>query len=150
VAVGVTGIVIAYLVFVKRFISPEAVGSAFAPLRVTFKEQFFTEKLYHNILAKGYMTLSKVAFYTGDRFVIDGLINTAYRSFFKFAKEVWKAFDIKSIDIFIHWLALTMFRSGRLLRNMQTGLLNNYVLFLLVGVVVVLGVMLYVLDKVKG
>ncbi|NPA41106.1 MAG: NADH-quinone oxidoreductase subunit L, partial [Aquificae bacterium] len=150
VAVGLVGILIAYLVFVKRFVSPEGIASTFAPIRITFKEQFFTEKLYHKGFARGYMALSKVAFYVGDRFVIDGTINTAYKGFFRVAKEVWKAFDIKSIDIFIHWLALSMFRSGRLLRNLQTGLLNNYVLFLLVGIIVVLGIMLYALDRMKG
>ena len=150
VSVGLIGILIAYLVFVKRIVSSEGMASALTPLRVTFKEQFFTERFYHRGLARGYMLFSKTAYYVGDRFLIDGFINTAYRLFFRFAKDVWKAFDIKSIDIFIHWLAFNVFRSGRVLRNIQTGLLNNYVLFLLVGIIVVLGIMLYALDRVKG
>ncbi|WP_457601131.1 proton-conducting transporter transmembrane domain-containing protein, partial [Hydrogenivirga sp.] len=150
VAVGLVGILVAYLVFVRRVVSPEGAASALAPIRVTFKEQFFTERLYHRGFARGYMVASKVAFYTVDRFVIEGFINVSYKLFFRFAKDTWKAFDIKSIDIFIHWLAISMFRSGRTLRNMQTGLLNNYVLFLLVGIIVVLGIMLYALDRVKG
>ncbi len=150
VSVGIVGILIAYLVFVKRVLSPEGAYATLKPVAQTFKEQFFTERLYHKGFARGYMLLSKAAYFVGDRFLIDGTINVAYRSFFKLAKDTWKAFDIKSIDIFIHWLAINSFRSGRLLGNLQTGLLNNYVLFLLVGIIIILGIMLYALDRVKG
>ena len=150
VGVALTGILIAYLIFVRRVVSPEGVYSTFKPLHATFREQFFTEKLYHKGFGKGYMLLSKLIYKVGDRFIIDGTINTAYRTFFLVAKDTWKAFDIKSIDLFIHGLVLGTFRSGRVLRSLQTGLLNNYVLFLLVGIIVILGIMLYALDRVKG
>ncbi len=150
VVVALLGIGIAYLIFVKRVLSPEELHKTLRPVAVTFREQFFTEKLYHKGFARGYMLFSKAAYYLGDRFIIDGSINLSYKGFFRLAKDTWKALDIKSIDIFIHFLAGTTFRTGRLLRNMQTGLLNNYVLFLLIGIIVLLGIMLYALDRVKG
>jgi NADH-quinone oxidoreductase subunit L len=135
---------------VKGYVDP---GRAYEVLRYfheLFREQFFTEKFYHNVLARGYLKLSRRTYLLGDRTVIDGTINATYRALLRSFKVIWKAFDIKSIDIFIHALAIGMFRGGRLLRNLQTGLLNNYVMFLLMGVVLILGIMLYALDRVKG
>ncbi len=150
VLAGLMGIGVAYLVYVRGVVD---VGKAYESLRglhTTFREQFFTEKLYHKVLAWGYLRSSRFAYNLGDRTVIDGTINLTYRSLLKVFKLVWKAFDIKSIDILIHTLAIGMFRGGRVLRNLQTGLLNNYVMFLLMGVVLILGIMLYALDRVKG
>ncbi len=150
VGVGILGIVVAYMVYARGVID---VGRAYESMRVlhsTFKNQFFTEALYHKVVAKGYLNVSKAAFLVGDRGIIDGLINLSYKVFFKVTRTVWKLLDIKSIDIFIHWLALGMFRGGRTLRLIQSGLLNNYVSFLLVGLVFVLGVMLYALEKLRG
>jgi len=79
VAVGILGIVLAYGVFVKRFLDPERTYEALKAVHTTFKEQFFTEKLYHNILAAGYMSYSKVLYLVGERQFIDGIVNgTAY------------------------------------------------------------------------
>ena len=79
VFVGVLGIALAYGVFVKRFLDPERTYEALKALHTTFKEQFFTEKLYHSILAAGYMSYSKVLYLVGERQFIDGIVNgTAY------------------------------------------------------------------------
>jgi len=150
VGVAVLGILLAWSVFVKGYISPERGFEVFGALHTTFKEQFFTEKIYHRGVARGYFLLSRVLHSFGDRFLIDGFINLSYRSFFRFTKDAWKSLDIKSIDIFIHWFVVRIFRGGRLLSSAQTGLLNAYVLFTVVGVALVLGIMLYALGRIKG
>ncbi|RLJ71484.1 NADH-quinone oxidoreductase subunit L [Hydrogenivirga caldilitoris] len=73
--VAILGIVLAYGVFVKRFLDPEKTYESLKALHTTFREQFFTEKLYHGIFALGYLSYSKVLYAVGERQLIDGLVN---------------------------------------------------------------------------
>jgi NADH-quinone oxidoreductase subunit L len=106
VAIALLGIGLAYLVFVKRFLDPEKLYQSLKPVHTTFKEQFFTERLYHKILAGGYMLYSKVLYATFERQFIDGLVNSSY--------AVSSAL-------------------GSLFKGLQQGRVNLYILFLLVG-----------------
>ncbi len=143
VAIGLTGIAIAYVVYIKGIINPEKAYEALKPLHTTFKEQFFTERLYHKVLAKGYMSLSRVLFLVGDRFIIDGFLNLLNFLYFKVVKFLWMKLDIMLVDLFINGVAKLAYWTGKKVRNVQTGLLNNYVSFLLIGVILILGIILY-------
>jgi NADH-quinone oxidoreductase subunit L len=106
VVIALLGIGLAYLVFVKRILDPEKLYQSLKPVHTTFKEQFFTERLYHKILAGGYMLYSKVLYTTFERQFIDGIVNGSY--------------TVSS--------AL-----GSLFKGLQQGRVNLYILFLLVG-----------------
>jgi NADH-quinone oxidoreductase subunit L len=106
VVIALLGIVLAYLVFVKRVLDHEKLYQSLKPVHTTFKEQFFTERLYHKILAGGYMLYSKVLYATFERQFIDGLVNGSY--------AVSSAL-------------------GSLFKGLQQGRVNLYILFLLVG-----------------
>jgi NADH-quinone oxidoreductase subunit L len=106
VVIALLGIGLAYLVFVKRSLDPEKLYQSLKPVHTTFKEQFFTERLYHKILAGGYMLYSKVLYATFERQFIDGLVNGSY--------AVSSAL-------------------GSLFKGLQQGRVNLYILFLLVG-----------------
>ena len=72
---GLFGILVAYMVYVRGVVD---VGRVYEGLRVvheTFKEQFFTEKLYHKFIARGYLDSSKVLYISGERQLIDGIVN---------------------------------------------------------------------------
>ncbi len=143
VFVGLAGIGVAYLVYVKGLIDPQKAYEALKPLHTTFKEQFFTERLYHRGIARGYMGLSKGLFLVGDRVLIDGFINLLNFLYFKVVKFLWMKLDIMLVDLFVNGVAKLSYWTGKKVRNIQTGLLNNYVSFLLLGVVFILGVILY-------
>ncbi|MCY0866537.1 MAG: NADH-quinone oxidoreductase subunit L, partial [Aquificaceae bacterium] len=143
VAIGLIGIAIAYVVYIKGIINPEKAYEALKPLHTTFKEQFFTERLYHKVLAKGYMSLSRVLFLVGDRFIIDGFLNLLNFLYFKVVKFLWMKLDIMLVDLLINGVARLTYWTGKKVRNIQTGLLNNYVSFLLIGVILILGIILY-------
>jgi NADH-quinone oxidoreductase subunit L len=106
VVIALLGIGLAYLVFVKRVLDPEKLYQSLKPVHTTFKEQFFTERLYHKILAGGYMLYSKVLYATFERQFVDGIVNGSY--------AVSSAL-------------------GSLFKGLQQGRVNLYVLFLLVG-----------------
>ncbi|MCX8076088.1 MAG: NADH-quinone oxidoreductase subunit L, partial [Aquificaceae bacterium] len=143
VLVGLSGIGLAYLVYVKGLIDPRRAYESLKPLHTTLKEQFFTERLYHRGFARGYMNLSKALFVLGDRFLIDGFINLTNFIYFKVVKFLWMKLDVMLVDLFVNGVAKLSYWSGKKARNIQTGLLNNYVSFLLLGVVFILGVILY-------
>jgi NADH-quinone oxidoreductase subunit L len=106
VVIALLGIGLAYLVFVKRALDPEKLYQSLKPVHTTFREQFFTERLYHKILAGGYMLYSKVLYATFERQFVDGIVNGSY--------AVSSAL-------------------GSLFKGLQQGRVNLYILFLLVG-----------------
>ncbi|MDW8295052.1 MAG: NADH-quinone oxidoreductase subunit L [Aquificaceae bacterium] len=101
--VALSGIGVAYLAYVRGFVDPHRVYESLKPLHTTFREQFFTEKLYHNVLAGGYLFYSKILYMTAERQLIDGLVNLTYP---------------------------TVRSTGSLFRTLQRGKLNFYVLSL--------------------
>jgi NADH-quinone oxidoreductase subunit L len=143
VVISLLGIGLAYLVFVKRVLDPEKLYQSLKPVHTTFREQFFTERLYHKGFAEGYMKLSRGLFLAGDRFLIDGFINLLNFLYFRVVKFLWIKLDIYTVDLFVHGVAKFSFRFGRKASLIQTGLLNNYVAFLLFGLVVLLGIIIY-------
>ncbi len=106
VLVGLAGIGVAYLVYVKGLIDPQKAYEALKPLHTTFKEQFFTERFYHKVLAGGYLFYSKILYMTAERQLIDGLVNATY--------PVARG-------------------AGSVLRLLQAGKLNLYALFMAFG-----------------
>ena len=116
VAIGLTGITIAYIVYIKGIINPEKAYEALKPLHTTFKEQFFTERLYHKVLAYGYLFYSRVLYATAERQLIDGLVNSSY-------------VGVRAL--------------GGLLKALQAGKLNLYILFLSVGFLALLFLVIF-------
>ncbi|MFN7065652.1 MAG: proton-conducting transporter membrane subunit, partial [Aquificaceae bacterium] len=143
VAVALAGILVAYIVYVKGFINPEKAYESLKPLHTTFKEQFFTERFYHKGIAGGYMSFSRSLFILGDRFIIDGFLNLLNWLYFRVVKFLWMKLDIMLVDLFVNGVAKLSYWTGKQFRNVQTGLLNNYVSFLLLGTVLILGIILY-------
>ncbi len=75
VVVGLVGIGVAYLVYVRGVIDPKVGYEALRGIHTTFREQFFTERFYHKILAWGYLSYSKILYTVGERQLIDGVVN---------------------------------------------------------------------------
>ncbi len=121
VFVGILGIALAYGIFVKRFIDPERAYESLKAVHTTFREQFFTEKLYHGILAAGYMSYSKVLYLVGERQFIDGIVNgTAYvvqsvgqgLKFLQAGKLNWYALGLASGFAILALLLLALIYGG--------------------------------------
>jgi len=73
---------------------------ALKAIHTTFKEQFFTEKLYHNILAGGYLTYSKSLYTTFERLFIDGLVNSTYL-IVQLLANIFKFFQIGRLNWYV-------------------------------------------------
>ncbi|NPB06842.1 MAG: hypothetical protein GXO03_04465 [Aquificae bacterium] len=108
--VALGGIWLAWAVYVKRLVDYEQLYQRFKPLHTLFKEQFFTEKLYHKVLAEGYLLA---------------------------ARDLYTVFERIAIDGFINWLSSAVVKAGEFLRVIHAGKLNWYVFGLTVGLCVI-------------
>ncbi|SNZ12875.1 hypothetical protein SAMN06265353_0539, partial [Hydrogenobacter hydrogenophilus] len=86
------------------------------PIADTFREQFYTERLYHKVLAKGYLMVSKVVYLFMERQFIDNTVNNTYYSAQFF---------------------------GSLLTPLQSGKINYYSLFIYAGFTVILLLLIF-------
>ncbi len=111
VLIALVGIGVAYLVYVRGLIEPQKAYQSLKPLHTTFKEQFFTEKLYHKVLAGGYMLYSKLLYSGFEKQFIDNVVNATY--------TVANAF-------------------GEFVKSLHTGRLNHYMWLSFVGIAVFL------------
>lgn len=92
------------------------------------------------------MKTSRAMFVVGDRFVIDGLINLLNFIYFRVVKFLWIKLDVFTVDLFVNGVAKLSFKFGRKASVIQTGLLNNYIAFLLLGLVVLIGIIIYFME----
>jgi NADH-quinone oxidoreductase subunit L len=108
VVIGLFGIGLAYAVFVKGLIDPQRAYAALKPLHTTFKEQFFTERLYHRVLAGGYMLYSRVLYTVAERQFIDGVVNATYPAVRNLG-EVFKLVQPGRINLYALFLSVGLF-----------------------------------------
>jgi len=139
ILVAVIGISVSYALYVKKLIDPNTLYELFKPIHKLMKSQFYTEYLYHNIIAKGYLAVSKLIYKIVDRIMIDGFVNGLAKIFMVLVRFVWEFMDIRFIDIIIHKLVIWTFSFSRKLKVIQSGYLNQYIFVILLGIVIILG-----------
>ena len=108
---GGLGILLAYAMYSRKWISPERIGSMFQPLYVLFSRKYWFDELYENIIVKM------------------ALIN----GFFAGLQQ----FDSKGVDGAVNGVADTTIAGGRAIRRAQTGQLQLYGLFIGIGVLAI-------------
>jgi NADH-quinone oxidoreductase subunit L len=111
-AVALGGIGLAYAMYGAKWISPEKVGSAFAPLYTLFSRKYYMDELYERIFVV--------------RILYDGLF------------LVIEAFDAYVVDGIVNGVAKIAMTSGRLLRRVQTGQLQTYGFAIGLGVLIIM------------
>ncbi|RMH80848.1 MAG: NADH-quinone oxidoreductase subunit L, partial [Acidobacteria bacterium] len=92
----------------KGLIDPQRAYAALKPLHTTFKEQFFTERLYHRVLAGGYMLYSRVLYTVAERQFIDGVVNATYPAVRNLG-EVFKLVQPGRINLYALFLSVGLF-----------------------------------------
>ncbi|MEN3034040.1 MAG: hypothetical protein ABDH18_03530, partial [Aquificaceae bacterium] len=130
------GITLSYLM---SFTSMSAISDKTAELSRVFRGQFYTEYLYHKILATGFRDLSLIFHYLLERFLIDGFLNFISRLYLPAVSIVWKALDQKFFDRLAILSASSSSSFGKRLSALQNGLVNSYVIMLAVGLVILIG-----------
>ena len=142
IIVAILGISFSYLLYVKKIVDPNTLYELFKPIHTLVKSQFYTEYIYHNIIAKGYLAISRLIYKAVDRIIIDGFVNGVAKVFMILVRFVWEFIDIRFIDIILHKIVMWTFSFGRKLKIIQSGYLNQYIFVILLGIVIILGLII--------
>ena len=115
--VGLFGIFMAYVIYIKKWISAESLGKFFGPIYTLVFRKYYFDELYENIIVK--LVLMKNLF-TG-----------------------FSLFDSRGVDGAVNGVSEVVTSGGRAIRHAQTGQLQLYGLFIGIGVAVI-GICVYI------
>ncbi len=111
------GILLAYAMYSKSWISAERVGGMFKPLYTLFYRKYWFDELYENIIVK------------------NALLKGLFASF--------EQFDNRVVDGAVNGVADGAIASGRAIRYAQTGQLQLYGLFIGIGILAIVFVIYF-------
>ncbi len=106
------GILLAYAMYEKKWVSAERMGSLFRPLYILFLRKYWFDELYENVIVK----------------------NVLFRGLF----GVFERFDNLGVDGTVNGIARGTVYSGQTARQSQTGQLQLYGLFMSIGVLAII------------
>src|SRR5690606_13358492 len=130
----VVGVGAAILVYGLGVISRRAVIDNLRPVWVLLKNKYYFDELYHLVFVRGTVAISRIVGWF-DRVVIDGIVNLVGYGAAKLSRATGE-FDLDVIDGAVNGIAVLVRSGGAVLRRLQTGYVQSYVLALFVTVVV--------------
>jgi NADH-quinone oxidoreductase subunit L len=126
------GIIMAFVVYVFKIIDPEKTARLIRPLYLFSLNKWYWDEIYEATFIKGSMTLAKMLSWF-DTHVVDGIVNGVALLVRKFA-FVNDSFDKHVVDGMVNFTAFTVNTTGAVLRKLQTGKVQSYVVMLLLAV----------------
>jgi NADH-quinone oxidoreductase subunit L len=127
------GGVFASLLYFYRVLDPEEAKAQFPRLHAFLTDKWGFDTLYSAVVVRPALVVASWlrAF---DLTVIDGIVNGVARGTVRVAKGGGR-FDNGIVDGLVNLLADVIFAAGARLRNVQTGYLRSYILFLVLAAV---------------
>ncbi|HOE68175.1 MAG TPA: NADH-quinone oxidoreductase subunit L [Candidatus Omnitrophota bacterium] len=134
VIAAVSGIALAGIIYLKNVHWAEAVAKAFRPLYQLSLNKFYVDEIYSRFVIRPFLALGRVLFHF-DATVIDGAVNGAGTgSMWLGAVKNW--FDKNIVDGLVNFVgAFTCFLNS-VVKRLQTGLVQNYLLIAFLGFLV--------------
>ncbi len=135
ILVAGTGILLSYLTYMRKTISAEAMAERFSRLYRTLYNKYYIDEFYQGTFIWATLMLSKLS-RLFDNYIIDGIVNGVSRwtTRISFAEG---RFDNSVVDGAVNGVADSFIFSGSRLRKIQTGRIQNYLVGLLVGILVI-------------
>jgi len=116
VAVALAGIALARRMYVQQPVLADRLAVRFRPLHTLLSRKYYVDEIYDTLFVR---PLHRLA---------DGFL--------------WKIFDVKGIDGFVNFLPRVFAAAASGLRRWQTGIVQNYAVSLMIGLLLVLGYLL--------
>jgi NADH-quinone oxidoreductase subunit L len=126
------GIGFALIVYAFRFIDPDRTAKSIRPLYLYSYNKWYWDEIYDATVIKGSVMLSKVLAWI-DTNIVDGIVNgvaTLTRNF-AFANG---SFDKYVVDGAVNFTAFFVQTSGAVMRKIQTGKVQTYLVLVMVSV----------------
>ncbi len=128
----VLGISMALIVFVFKIIDPDKTAEAIRPLYLFSLNKWYWDEIYDATFIRGSVILSKVLSWF-DTNIVDGLVNGVAVTVRKFAFAN-AGFDKYVVDGMVNFTAFSVNTTGAVLRKLQTGKVQTYVVMLIIAV----------------
>ena len=126
----VLGLSLALIVYVFGIIDPDKTALAIRPLYLFSLNKWYWDEIYEATFIKGSMVLARILTWF-DINVVDGIVNGVATLVRKFA-FLNNSFDKYVVDGAVNFTAFTVNTTGAVLRKLQTGKVQSYVVMLLV------------------
>jgi NADH-quinone oxidoreductase subunit L len=130
---ALTGFVLATLFYGVRVLSAEEARRQFAPIYAFLRNKWYFDELYQALFVRPTLVASRVVA-DFDKKVIDRIIDGLGRGTVVLARFD-DMIDRYLVDGLVNVMASWIFSFGLALRNVQTGNLRQYVMFIVVGTV---------------
>jgi len=139
--IGAIGILFAFLLYYYRVLDPAEAKEQFPRVHAFLAEKWYFDRLYSAAFVRPALVVA-TWFRSFDLGVIDGFINALGRGTVRVAK--WDGrFDNGVVDGLVNLVGNVTWWAGARLRNVQTGSLRSYVLFLVLAAVCIFAVLSY-------
>ncbi|MBI2429069.1 MAG: NADH-quinone oxidoreductase subunit L [Ignavibacteriales bacterium] len=136
VSVAGLGILIAFATYYWKKISADAVADALKPLYNFFSRKWYFDELYDATVVAATIGVARLLAWF-DSVIIDGIVNGA-ASVTRLGSVISGKFDSIVVDGMVNFTAYSAGFFGMLLRTIQTGKLQTYIVFALIGLMVLL------------
>ncbi|MBI5078531.1 NADH-quinone oxidoreductase subunit L [Candidatus Saganbacteria bacterium] len=133
-AMAFAGILAAWLLYGLKIVSLESWKKNL--VYQTIAAKFYLDEFFIYLVGVPVIFFSRMLA-VFDQIVVDGLVNLAGKVTWLFSL-LNGLFDVYVVDGLVNLSGLSMAFCGERLRRLQTGLIQNYLLFVLVGIVIIL------------
>lgn len=132
--VGLSGIGLAYLMYVKRAIDPDKIASSMKGVYTTFYNKYYFDEAYDVLFIRPYYVICD-AWYWFDRTIIDGLVNgTGALGMWWSDVNTW--IDVNLVDGAVNGAGILTRGFGLTVRHLQTGRVQNYAFLVFAALVI--------------
>jgi len=134
-SVAVLGIALAYVMYYLKKISPENIALKLSPIHKLLTNKYYVDEFYEVAFVRPIMAVSR-ALFKFDQKVVDGAVNgSGFMTVLM--SNLQNLFDKIVVDGAVNGTGWIARKSGDVLKHLQTGLVQNYVLMVVAGLVVV-------------
>lgn len=116
ILMGLSGISLAYLFYMKRTDLPARISNSLKPLYALSFNKFYIDEIYDTIFVRGSIA---------------------------FARGLWKGFDVLIVDGIVNGVARAVQGWGRQMRYFQTGQLQHYAMGMALGIFIIVSIYLF-------
>jgi NADH:ubiquinone oxidoreductase subunit 5 (subunit L)/multisubunit Na+/H+ antiporter MnhA subunit len=136
VAVGLGGILLAAWIYLWNPSWAAAIANAFRPLYQISVNKFWFDEIYAVLIVRPFQSLARILF-RFDLSVIDGLVNWTGIGTLK-GSDIHNWVDKYIVDGFVNFVGYTTQFFSAVIRRIQTGFVQNYLLIIFLGVLVLM------------
>ena len=132
IAVAVTGIALAGIIYLKKIHWAENTAKAFPVFYRLSLNKFYFDEIYSRFIVKPFHATGRILF-GFDATIVDGAVNNAGLATL-WISEVKNWFDKYVVDGFVNFTGAFTHLLNSFVKRLQTGLIQNYLLIVFLGI----------------